>query len=125
MKKIKKRFITLIEIMIVMFLIALIAGALAYRFGGALEKGYAFKTKASIEKLESILNLAVAENPSQMRNIESNWQHLVETSPLVKDPTNLMYDGWGEPFNVTVENGQIRVTSAKYDDYLKGNTGAR
>ena len=112
---------TLIEIMIVMFLIALITGALAYRFGGALEKGYAFKTKANIERLEAILNLGVAENPALLQNIESNWQIIVETSPLVKDAKSLKTDGWGYPFRVTENNGQIEVSSEKYEEYRRAH----
>jgi general secretion pathway protein G len=121
MKQIKKRCITLIEIMIVMFLIALITGALAYRFGGALEKGYAFKTKANIERLEAILNLAVAENPVLLENIDTNWQRIVETSPLVKDARSLATDGWGYLFNVSEKNGQIEVHSGKYEEYKRAN----
>src|ERR1700722_2267387 len=121
MQLINRRYITLIEIMIVMFLIALITGALAYRFGGALEKGYAFKTKANIERLEAVLNLAVAENPSLMQDISSRWEDIVDTSPIVKDPNTLKRDGWGNPFDVSVQNGQIIVHSEKYDEYLRAH----
>ena len=121
MKQVRKRYITLIEIMIVMFLIALITGALAYRFGGALEKGYAFKTKANIERLEAILNLAVAENPSLLQNIESNWQDIVDSSPLVKDAKSLKTDGWGNLFRVSDNKGQIEIHSDKYEDYKNAN----
>ena len=62
MKKIKRRYITLIEIMIVMFLIALITGVVAYNYRGSLDEGKAFKTRAAIDKLETILNLKVSEN---------------------------------------------------------------
>lgn len=121
MKQVRKRYITLIEIMIVMFLIALITGALAYRFGGALEKGYAFKTKANIERLEAILNLAIAENPSLLQNIESDWQNIVDKSPLVKDAKSLKTDGWGYLFKVDNVDGQIEVHSVKYEDYKRAN----
>ena len=40
---VKKRFITLIEMIIVITLIGIIMGALAWRYTGALEKGKAFK----------------------------------------------------------------------------------
>jgi general secretion pathway protein G len=125
MKQIKKRYITLIEIMIVMFLIALITGALAYRFGGALEKGYAFKTKANIERLDAILNLGVAEHPDYMQDIQSNWKRIVDESPLVKDPESLKADGWGVEFKVGEEDGKIEIHSDKYDDYLKSHPSSR
>lgn len=121
MKILNRRYITLIEIMIVMFLIALITGALAYRFGGALEKGYAFKTKANIERLEAVLNLAVAEDPPLMQDISSRWQEAVDRSPIVKDPESLKRDGWGNIFEVDIDKGQIIVHSQRYDDYLRAN----
>ncbi len=51
MKQYKRRYITLIEIMIVMFLIALITGVLAYNYRGSLDEGKAFKTKTGLAML--------------------------------------------------------------------------
>lgn len=121
MKKLKRRYITLIEIMIVMFLIALITGVLAYNYRGSLEEGKAFKTRAGMDKLETILNLAVAENPSLMDHIESDWREVVRQSPLVQNYSALVKDGWGIDYRVSVENNQILVHSARYDQYLQTN----
>jgi len=118
----KRRCITLIEIMIVMFLIALIAGVITYNYRGSLDEGKAFKTKIAIDKIETILNLSVAEEPQLMEHIESEWQKIIYASPLVKNPQDLIKDGWGNDFKVTTENNVIKVTSDKYDDYKK-NTG--
>ena len=49
--KIKRHFVTLIEMMIVMFLIMLITGVIAYNYRGSLDEGKAFKTRAGIEKV--------------------------------------------------------------------------
>lgn len=117
----KKRCITLIEIMIVMFLIALIAGVITYNYRGSLDEGKAFKTKAAIEKVETILNLSVAEEPGLMDHIGSEWTKIIQTSPLVKNPDDLIKDGWGIPFQVSVEGNVIRVHSAKFDDYKRDN----
>ena len=57
--------------MIVMFLIALITGVIAYNYRGSLDEGKAFKTKAAIEKLETILNLRVSEDPGLQDSITS------------------------------------------------------
>ncbi len=43
-----KRCVTLIEMMIVMFLISLITGVIAYYYRGSLDEGKAFKTKAAL-----------------------------------------------------------------------------
>lgn len=116
---IKKQFVTLIEMMIVMFLIALIAGAIAYNYRGSLEEGKAFKTKMGIEQIERILDLRVAEDPELLDNIESNWKEIVRKDPLVKDPKSLVKDGWGYDYKVTVQNHKIKVESEKYNEYLK------
>ncbi|MFV0340913.1 MAG: hypothetical protein ACK5MA_09885 [Parachlamydiaceae bacterium] len=116
----KKLQITLIEIMIVMFLIALITGVLAYNYRGSLEQGKVFKTKAAIEKLESILNLAVAENPELNDSIEENWMKIVKDSPLVKNAKDLELDGWGKPYRVEKNSdGDIEIHSDGLTEYEK------
>jgi general secretion pathway protein G len=120
-KILKRRFITLIEIMIVMFLIALITGVIAYNFRGSLDEGKAFKTKAAIEKIEQILNLAVSENPNLQDSITSanTWQEVIRRSPLVNNPDALLKDGWGGDYQVTIdESGAVRVSSQRYNDYV-------
>ncbi len=119
MKK-NRRFITLIEIMIVMFLIALISGVVAYNYRGSLEEGKAFKTKTGIEKLETILNMAVAEEPDLLDDIDSGWQNIVETSPLVKSKNALIKDGWGNVYQVSIgDNGIIEVESERLNEYQR------
>lgn len=122
MKQFKRRYITLIEIMIVMFLIALITGVLAYNYRGSLDEGKAFKTKAAIEKLETILNLAVSEHPEEANSITSDWQNVVRNSPLVANVNALLVDGWGSPYQVSVdEQGVVHVESQKYNDYIQSH----
>lgn len=117
---VKKSYITLIEIMIVMFLIALITGVLAYNYRGSLDQGKVFKTKAAIEKLETILNLSVAENPGLNENITEHWQEVIKSSPLVKNSNDLIYDGWGKEYRVEKNSeGQIEVYSDALNDYEK------
>jgi general secretion pathway protein G len=119
---IKRRFITLIEIMIVMFLIALITGVLAYNYRGSLEEGKAFKTKQGIERLETILNLAAADDPSILDHIESRWKDVVNQSPLVQNPNTLLKDGWGGDYQVGFgDKGQIEVVSQNLNRYQASN----
>jgi len=121
-KKLKKRAVTLIEMMIVMFLIALITGVVAYNYRGSLDQGKAFKTKVGIEKVETILNLAVAQNPDLKDSISSDWQEIIRQSPLVHDVNALIKDGWGNDYTVESEqNGTIRVRSQQYEDYKTKN----
>lgn len=120
MYQVKRRFLTLIEIVIVMFLIAMITGVIAYNSIGTLEKGKAFKTEMGIERLTTILNLAAAEDPSVADNIEGKWEMIVRQSPLVNKPSELIEDGWGEKYRVSLdENGNIQVSSRKYEEYKR------
>jgi general secretion pathway protein G len=123
---IQRRFVTLIEMMIVMFLIALIAGALAINYGGSLDEGKAFKTKANMDKLEAVLNLEISKYPQSATQIGNNWQEIARSSPIVKDPNSLVKDGWGEDYVVTInpDTGSIYIYSKKYDEYMRTHNSA-
>lgn len=108
--KIKKRCVTLIEMMIVMFLIAMIIGVVGYNYQGSLDKGKTFKSKAGIAKLESVLMLHLAENPGA--DIQQ-WTTWVEQSPIVKNHKELLLDGWGKQYNVEMKNGGVLITDSK------------
>lgn len=118
---IQRRFVTLIEMMIVMFLIALIAGALAINYGGSLDEGKAFKTKTGIDKLEAVLNLEISKYPQAANQIQSNWQEVARSSPMVKDANSLVKDGWGEDYQVSInpDTGSVHIYSKKYDEYQR------
>lgn len=119
MKSCKKRNLTLIEIMIVMFLIMLIMGVVAYNYRGALDEGKAFKTKAGIDQIETVLEMAVAQDPELLENIPSEWEEIVLTAPTVKNPASLIKDGWGESYQVRVEDGRVVVSSKRFEEYKK------
>lgn len=109
----KKRAITLVEMMIVMFLIAMITGVIAYNYAGSLEEGKAFKTRAGIEKLQTVISLYQAQHGAD----GASWKKMVEESPLVKNPEDLMKDGWGAEYSVDMEGDHIIIKSQKLIDY--------
>lgn len=121
-KSLKRRFITLIEIMIVMFLIALITGVVAYNYRGSLDEGKAFKTQAGIQKIQTILSLAVADSPD-IDLSGGNWKEIIKSSPLVQNPNALIKDGWGDDYEVGYDDntGIVVVTSSKFQAYQKRN----
>ena len=127
MKKMKKRYITLVEMMIVMFLIAMITGVIAYNYTGSLDEGKAFKTKTGMEKIRTILDLHLATHPDDQQNISQKWIDIVESSPLVKNKgKDIIKDGWGGDYTVSMnEDGTPDVTSKRYNDYQasKGQGG--
>ena len=114
---------TLVEMMIVMFLIAMITGVIAYNYTGSLEEGKAFKTKTGMMKIQTILALASAEG--DIENVKDHWQEIVRRSPMVQNPDDLMKDGWGVGYRVDVvdEDSEkvIKIVSSKYDTYT-GNS---
>jgi len=117
-KILKKRHITLVEMMIVMFLIAMITGVIAYNYTGSLDEGKAFKTKAGIEKINTVLDLHLATHPEDRNDIGSRWREIVAASQLVKNPEELKKDGWGMEYEVSSDsNGDIEIKSQKYIDY--------
>ena len=123
--KATRRYITLVEIMIVITLIAMILGVLAVNYQGALETGRAFETRANIQKIRSALTLKVASDPSVMGNVGEKWRDYLKNSPLISDPDKMTRDGWGEEFKVSVEtidgSQVIQVTSNRLDEYDKAN----
>ena len=121
MYRIVQRHVTLIEMMIVMFLIAMIIGVVAYNYQGTLEEGKAFKTKAAKEKLETILTLAASENPDIRDSIETKWKDVIRTSPLVHNAKDLERDGWGEDYEVKMVDDRIKVISKHYNQYIEKN----
>lgn len=109
----KKKYITLIEIMIVMFLIALIAGVVAYNYRGSLDEGRAFETKQNMQKVKNILELYYLKQPGGIPTEldAAKAQDALKKSGLVPDAAKLVQDGWGKAFTIKVENGEIMVTT--------------
>jgi general secretion pathway protein G len=114
----KRRFITLVEMMIVMFLIAMITGVIAYNYTGSLEEGKAFKTKTGIDKIHTVLDLYLATHPEDRDHIETRWKEIVDSSQLVKNSKELVKDGWGFDYQVSKDNNNdIEIKSDKYNAY--------
>lgn len=103
MKKRKKQFITLIEIMIVIFLIGLIGGALAFNMRGSMDEGRAFKTRQNIERIRDILQLELAKGTATGTDLQGKWESYVKASSLV-DGKKTVVDGWGNNFEVKFNN---------------------
>jgi len=114
----RRHFLTLIEIMIVIVIIGLIGSVVAYNMRGSLEEGKAFRTQQGGAQIYNILNLEVARG----RDIEEvcrNWQSYVHSSGMARKPTELIYDGWGRLYEVFSENDEILVHSERYDTYAQ------
>lgn len=120
-KTIRKYPMTLLEIMIVIFLIGLIASVIGYNMKGSLDEGRAFKTRQAKEQIHDILLLEYANNNFSIPLEEIAKEPIahLKNSGMVKKPQDLVQDGWGKPFEIKVVSGDLKVTSKSLDDYEK------
>ena len=116
--RIKKRALTLLEVMIVITLIAIIAGVVGFNMKGSLDEGKAQNTKLAIEKIEEILLLqaAIVDNTT-LEDVVKNPKKYLEHSGLVKDAEKLLRDGWGDPFEISLSKEKIKIKSKRLDKF--------
>jgi general secretion pathway protein G len=127
MKKKKKRSMTLLEVMIVIFIIGIIGSVIGYNMRGSMDQGKAFKTKEGITKLYNIVHLEMdsAEiaplHGKESSEIQGEVQDALTRSGLVNRPGQYVIDGWKGPLNFTVvqvgSEYEIRATSTKYEEF--------
>ena len=115
----QKRPFTLLEIMIVIFLIGLIGSVIGYNMKGSMDEGKAFKTQQAISQMENIFELQVAKG-ADPEHVSLNVEHHLSQSGIVKSPKKLMKDGWGKKFDFIYEEetGLIKIVSEKYDAFM-------
>lgn len=122
-KQKKKHTITLLEIMIVIFLIGLIGSVIGYNVKGSMEEGKAFKTEQAAAQIKDILNLQ-ASSGEDLEVIVDNVEYYLKSSGLCKDYKKLMKDGWGKPFEITLSRENIKVSSSNLSKHIaKKNKG--
>ncbi len=110
---------TLLEIMIVIFIIGIIGSVVGYNMRGSLDKGKAFKTKEGINKVYEIVQLEEVQGTgiNTEIDIESAVLNVLRTSGLARKPENLLKDGWGNTYHFTNDENGLRITSEKYEEY--------
>ena len=114
-KRKKKKAITLLEIMIVIFLIGLIGSVIGYNVKGSLEEGKAFRSEQGIAKLRDILQMEIAGGVSS-EEIVSNPLFYLKRTGLVADANKLLKDGWGQPYVITQDGDyDVSIKSAAWD----------
>jgi general secretion pathway protein G len=100
---------TLIEIMIVVGILAMIAGSVAVALLPRLEEARIKTTATDAQGLRSAVMLYVADNPRECPTVED----LVSERYL--DGSRRTADAWDTPFEITCEDGDIAVFSAGPD----------
>jgi general secretion pathway protein G len=114
----KKRAMTLLEIMIVIFIIGIISSVIGYNMKGSLEKAKAFKTGEGIKKIKEIFELELAQGSTNLNEIITQPAKVLQNSGLVTNAKDMLKDGWGVAYSITASpRGMIQVKSAAYDRY--------
>ncbi len=116
----KKQAITLLEIMIVIFLIGLIGSVVGYNVKGSLDEGRAFRTEQGAAQIKDILLLEVAKG-TPIATVVEKKEVFLQSSGLVKDAKKLLKDGWGEPYVIKSirHDTDISVVSERLKTYKK------
>lgn len=118
----KRRSFTLLEIMIVIFLIGIIGSVIGYNMKGSLEKGKVFRTEQAMQKIEDAVDLLLAEGNFTPQDIQDNLAKAIEKTHLFKEPKKIVLDGWGDPFVVNIDdNGAVKLYSQNYDAWQTKN----
>lgn len=112
----KKYAMTLLEVMIVIFIIGIIGSVIGYNMRGSLDNGRAFKTKEGMRKLYEIVQLE-SNGFKDDGQLHATVKQLLEGSNLVRNVDELMKDGWGEGYQIEIEGGDIRFYSKRYQEY--------
>ena len=110
--------ITLLEIMIVIFLIGLIGSVIGYNVKGSLESGKAFKSEHGAAQIRDIL-LLEASSGTDLNKLVSEPKKYLDRSGLCKDSSKMLKDGWGKEYVIKVVNDDISVTSDALESYNK------
>lgn len=116
----KKYSFTLLEIMIVIFLIGIIGSIIGYNMTGTLDKGKAFKTEQGQQRLQDLLELQLA-NTIDPDRITNDTVNVIKELGIVKNPNDLIKDGWNKPYKIEVTNGEVKVSSEKLQQYNKAH----
>lgn len=110
---------TILEIMIVIFIIGIVGGVVGYNMKGTIEQGKAFKTKEGIGRLYELFHYEMATNDRTGKQVEEHWQEVVKNSGFIKNPKKFVKDGWGQEYAVRFVSGDFRIESKAYLAYLK------
>ncbi len=111
---------TILEIMIVIFIIGIICSLIGYNMKGTLDKGKVFRTEQAIEQLKDLLLMCLAEGESAEK-ILKNPTKVLEKYGLAKNPEKIMEDGWGKKFDITFDRkkNDFKIASLNLDSYRK------
>ena len=112
LKKKKKRSMTLLEIMVVIFIIGVIGSVIGYNMKGSMKKGKQFKTDFAAAKIAEVLTMETELNGLNPHVVAKDFENVLKESGMVKDVDKLIVDGYGEKFKVSYVSEAFKVTSS-------------
>ena len=117
----KKYSITLLEIMIVIFLIGLIGSVVGVKVKGSMDRGRAFATSQAAKTIENVLLLEVANGVS-IDDVVKNPHQYLQRSGMVQDVDKMLKDAWNTPFKIDKKGAHgISVDSKNLEEYEKAH----
>lgn len=117
MKK-KKHAITLLEMMIVIFIIGIIGSVVGFSMRGSLNEGRSFKSEQGSKQVYDLLMLGLAEGTT-MGEIIKRPESVIEMTGLASNPKKLVKDGWSKKFEIRrLGEDDIIVYSKAWHEYL-------
>lgn len=121
----RRRYLSLIEMMMVLTIIGLVGGATFHMGSKVYEAAKARATESKQANLQAALEWVMTTDGLSLDDIKdtSRWPELLAKAPLISDPQDAMKDAWGQPFTL-VENDdeEFSVESARLSKYKAANT---
>ena len=115
----KRRAVTLIEIMIVIFIIGLIGSVIGYNMKGSLDEGKAFKSEHGSRQVYDYIQLQLSK-VSNIQAILDDTEKALRDTGFVSRPDKLLQDGWGRPYVIEEGKGnEFIVYSEAWHTFLK------
>lgn len=116
----KRRYaMTLLEIMIVIFIIGLIGSVIGYNMQGSLQEGKAFKSQQGSKQIYDLLQLEMVKSDLTATDIEKSPKAYLEMTGFVRNVDKYLKDGWGKSYIITANGDDLYVTSTDWVKYLK------
>ncbi|ANH78618.1 type II secretion system protein [Candidatus Chlamydia sanziniae] len=100
----RKQSITLIEMMVVITLIGIVGGALAFNMRGSIYKGKVFQSEQHCAKAYDILMMEYATGGTSLKDIILRKEAILEEASWCKEGKKLLKDAWGEDLIVELND---------------------
>ena len=106
-----KKYITLMEMVVVMTIIASITAIVSFNLKGVLDKSKVFQTKQRQEKLRNVLMSYAIEEGASLDYVKRKWEDIADASVLLKGDSKAKFDAWNKKFIIKIEDDELSINS--------------